>query len=100
MVTPEEYKKYKNYLHSAKWKRKRQNVLKHRDNKCENCGSSKNLQVHHKTYINLYSETLFDLELLCGECHMKEHNIPTDFQKKVRLMEKKKRKKKKKRRWW
>lgn len=40
-----------------------------RGNKCENCGSVKNLQIHHKRYTINYN----DWQLLCKECHRKTH---------------------------
>lgn len=70
-------KKYKEYLNSDQWKEIRDKVL-HRDgNKCIKCGSSKNLQVHHNTYDNIYNEAenLDDLITLCSKCHMKEHDM-------------------------
>ena len=88
-------KEYKEYLKSNNWKLKKAEVLKVKKNKCESCGSTKKLEVHHKTYKNIFKESLSDLKLLCRNCHMKEHNIITPFQKKIRLMEKRKRKRRK-----
>lgn len=47
--------------------------------KCELCGSSKNLNVHHKHYITHgiehYSEVIDeDLMLVCEKCHQEIHN--------------------------
>jgi hypothetical protein len=43
--------------------------------KCAHCGVTKNLHVHHKTYKHHGCEHLHleDLEVLCEECHEKEH---------------------------
>lgn len=40
---------------------------------CQKCGTTKNLEVHHKTYKNLGHEKLSDLLLLCHEHHFREH---------------------------
>jgi hypothetical protein len=37
--------------------------------KCERCETNKNLQIHHKKYVEDISETI----VLCRECHNKEH---------------------------
>ena len=47
--------------------------------KCEVCGSTKNLNVHHRTYIihgvEHDSEVIEkDLMLLCGKCHQEVHS--------------------------
>jgi len=51
------------------------------ENGCQNCGSHKNLEVHHLTYINHGNEHnhLDDLKVLCTECHAKEHNKKTIY---------------------
>jgi len=41
-----------------------------RGEKCERCGSTNNLVVHHKKYTN----NLNDLEILCTRCHALTHN--------------------------
>lgn len=75
---------YKKYLRSEKWQKKRQAVFEralknaNSDNKfgvCERCGYKPwkpCLQVHHKTYDNVFNEPLEDLELLCPNCHKEE----------------------------
>lgn len=64
---------YVDYLKSKEWKSIRLKVIKDRNGKCENCNSTRKLQVHHLTYENLYSEGFKDLKLLCKKCHAKEH---------------------------
>lgn len=39
------------------------------DRKCNNCGTKKNLQGHHRNYQNLGNESDDDLGVLCKECH-------------------------------
>lgn len=50
------------------------NLFKTRGKKCERCGSTKRIEVHHKTYVRLCNEKSTDLEVLCNLCHAKEHN--------------------------
>jgi len=71
---PDWYHKYLDYINSdPNWKKFRESILTLRGHKCERCGSSKQLQVHHKNYKNLYKETAQDVELLCKVCHKAEH---------------------------
>ena len=77
-------KKYRAYLLSDAWKKKKQAVFERArktagtDNLhgvCEKCGYKPYkpcLQVHHKTYAHIYNEPLEDLELLCPRCHRAE----------------------------
>ena len=44
-----------------------------RDVKCLRCGSTKNLDIHHKHY-DIDKLTYYDLETLCRLCHKKEHS--------------------------
>lgn len=55
------------------WFDKREMILNLRGYKCERCGSTKKIQVHHKTYINVGNEGLKDVEVLCSKCHKGEH---------------------------
>ena len=66
--------KYKDYLKSDDWAQIRIEIITKRK-VCERCGSKNKLQVHHKHYKNIFHEKPADLELLCGICHQKEHNI-------------------------
>lgn len=61
-------------LNSDNWKEVRQRVIA-RDRKCQHCGSSLYLEVHHKTYKHKVNELehLEDLILLCSNCHQNEH---------------------------
>lgn len=76
---------YYSYLHSEKWRKKRnlvyERALRNANSKnpygiCEKCGFKPDtdcLQVHHKNYLTLYAERLEDLILLCDSCHRAEH---------------------------
>jgi len=60
---------YKDYLRSPAWKRKQQAVLKRDNYLCQACRNDVATEVHHKTYIHLGNEPLFDLESVCKGCH-------------------------------
>ena len=66
--------RYEEYLKSDKWKKKREKILKRADHKCELCGSTENLHIHHLTYDNVYNEKEEDLLCVCDICHSKLHN--------------------------
>ena len=61
---------YKKYLKSVEWKTKRSFAIKMAKYKCQRCGSTKKLEVHHKNYECLYYERLNDVEVLCTNCHL------------------------------
>lgn len=66
-------KKYLEYLKSVEWANIKLDLLANRGDKCERCGSKKGLQVHHKSYENVFNETPDDLVVLCFRCHQLEH---------------------------
>ena len=68
---------YTEYLKSEHWEntKKRFYASKLHKNKCMVCGSTKNLNIHHKNYYNLGAEKLTDLCLLCQDCHSKVHEM-------------------------
>lgn len=72
------HENYLAYLRSRDWAEKRYWVFRLRKFRCERCQETKNLEVHHKTYKNLYNEPMDDLELLCNPCHRFEHGL-SDF---------------------
>lgn len=67
---------YQEQLLTDEWKLRRQQII-HRDfGICQKCMSSKNLNVHHLTYIDgrmAWDYEDFYLITLCGECHAKAH---------------------------
>ena len=65
---------YSEFLNSAYW-RSIAGWLKEETGKCELCGMTAGLVVHHKTYLNHGDEInhLNDLVVLCKDCHKKEH---------------------------
>lgn len=72
----EEYKKkYQEYLKSPEWAAKRLMAFRTWGTTCQLCESSKNLQVHHRTYKNIFKELMEDLMIVCEACHKKIHGI-------------------------
>lgn len=65
--------KYRAYLHSKEWKAKRQQLFKERGKKCEICGDTNQLEIHHITYDRLYNELSEDLLIVCNPCHSNLH---------------------------
>ena len=64
---------------SKNWRRTRDAYLQYRCGICERCGAAGDI-VHHKTYLTpqnindpKVSLSFSNLELLCQDCHNKEH---------------------------
>ena len=63
-------KAYKDYLKSARWQVKRQQVFAFYGKRCYACYKrAKVLHVHHLTYARLGRENMRDLIPLCVPCH-------------------------------
>jgi hypothetical protein len=72
---------YEELLDTNEWYEKRQHVLKLHDFHCDWCGTTRNLQVHHKYYLKypnnkfvypwVYKDDAF--MVLCKRCHEKCH---------------------------
>jgi hypothetical protein len=77
-----EFPAWKEQIKSPKWQKKRLEVLNLRGFKCEECkNEDKTLHVHHRFYISgrLIHEYDNDvLQVLCEDCHKKEHVKKTD----------------------
>ncbi|HPR72997.1 MAG TPA: HNH endonuclease [Bacteroidales bacterium] len=74
---------YGGTLLDPRWKSRRQEILNRDNNKCINCGSEEDLQVHHRQYhfstgLNKYRNPWEYSEryliTLCGKCHKKGHH--------------------------
>lgn len=63
------YTDYKTYINSPEWKKKRERAFKLLGRKCQKCGNTKKLEVHHLTYDNLYNESVSDVEIVYNTCH-------------------------------
>ena len=69
---------YKEQLLDKRWRMFREFAVFARGGRCENCGSKKNLVIHHSKYINGYNAwdySLKDVVCLCETCHKKIHNL-------------------------
>jgi predicted metal-binding protein len=66
-------KEYRAYIKSDKWKMFRSSILIARGGKCERCGCTKGLEIHHRTYKNFKNEKPQDVMVVCAECHDKIH---------------------------
>ncbi len=61
------------YLRTDHWIEFRASILAARGRKCEQCGSERNIQVHHLTYRRKGSEKPEDVKVLCNTCHVEAH---------------------------
>jgi hypothetical protein len=69
---------YKRFLQTDYWLTVSSYVKQRDNNKCVQCGETRNLNVHHLTYDNRgyeYRTHETDLITLCEECHSAIHNI-------------------------
>ena len=67
---------YREYLKTDTWNEKRKARLKIDGHRCQMCGSSHCLEVHHITYRNKGHENVWkDLVTLCAGCHEKVHRM-------------------------
>lgn len=75
-ILPRRYWYRNYYLRSNHWSAMRRD---YKFTMCQRCGSSQNLQLHHKTYYNrkgqsiLWHERERHFETLCRDCHRKTH---------------------------
>jgi hypothetical protein len=70
---------YATYLRSPEWKARRQQALERAGHRCQICNRSDRLEVHHRSYRNIFNESPDDLTVLCARCHRKFHqagNMP------------------------
>lgn len=60
---------YLDYMRSALWRTRRKRALERAGYRCQVCGATRRLEVHHVTYANLGRERDADLTVLCWWCH-------------------------------
>lgn len=73
---PNEFQaRYHEYLRSPQWLDKRKLIIERENGICEICKKHPIINIHHKTYENVFHEPLEDLAGLCGECHDAIHDI-------------------------
>lgn len=86
-----ETESYHDLLQDPRWRRKKNEIL-HRDrHRCRNCGSGRELQVHHRQYRVIRSSRKYlmpwdyhsrYLITLCNRCHEsghKKYRVPVIF---------------------
>lgn len=69
---------YRHLLKDKRWKEFRLKVMSERGNKCECCGGTDILQIHHTFYISgkmPWEYNIDDMRVLCKKCHQRIHNI-------------------------
>lgn len=74
----QQYDTYKEQLEDVRWKAFRDFVFVVRGCKCEQCGATAKLQVHHPKYIRgrkAWEYTCNEVMVVCKDCHEKIHNI-------------------------
>ena len=67
---------YNRLLEDKRWKEFRLKVMSERGNKCECCGGTDILQIHHTFYISgkmPWDYEINDMRVLCKKCHQKVH---------------------------
>ena len=78
-IDSHKYKEYyKHLLKDKRWKEFRLKVMSERGNKCECCGGTDILQIHHTFYISgkmPWEYNIDDMRVLCKKCHQRIHNI-------------------------
>jgi 5-methylcytosine-specific restriction endonuclease McrA len=64
------------FLASTAWAKIKVDLYTLRGKRCESCGGTRSIQVHHLNYDRYGGgEEPEDLILLCGNCHMIEHGL-------------------------
>ena len=77
-VIKKEYISYDEQLKDKRWEAFRRFIFAVRGRKCEKCGSTKTLQVHHPKYKYgrmAWEYTCKEVIVLCRDCHEKVHNL-------------------------
>lgn len=76
-VQRREGSRYSHFLASNYWRSVRDLKIDQVGGKCEKCGSTSSLQLHHTTYEHHGDEMnhLEDLVVMCRECHEREHGV-------------------------
>jgi hypothetical protein len=67
------------YYASLEWAHRRNAYLSRYGRRCEACGSTDRIDVHHADYTNLHEERDDDLVALCRNCHAECHQLQVEF---------------------
>ena len=96
-------KTYLDFLGSPEWAKIRADIFTVRGCRCEFCGSSHVLHIHHVSYDNFGGqEEPEDLVILCKKCHSREHGAEPKPENKWKARREKKKasvERKKKKSW-
>jgi len=65
--------RYQAVMRSAGWRRRRARALRAAGRRCQECGASGPLDVHHLSYAPLGDERPHELAALCPACHQRHH---------------------------
>jgi hypothetical protein len=65
--------RYAEYLHSSHWRQTRQRKLDEVGRRCQLCGATHGIEIHHNNYDHLGAERMSDLIALCSGCHRHFH---------------------------
>ncbi|MBN1813980.1 MAG: HNH endonuclease [Anaerolineae bacterium] len=63
--------RYNEYIKSDVWRQVAGAAIERAGRRCQRCGATHDLSVHHLTYERLGHELPSDLEVLCSVCHNK-----------------------------
>jgi len=72
--------RYIDYLVSPEWLFRRQKLFKQRGKRCEACGTTRRVEIHHLTYAAIGHELDEHLVILCRDCHQKRHTGKRGFE--------------------
>lgn len=64
---------YREYIDGPEWAARREAYYETHSKVCAECGITKKVQLHHKTYVRLGSELDSDLVPLCSKHHRQAH---------------------------
>lgn len=73
------FRRYGEYLQSPAWRERRRAALLRSGSRCQICGATRALQVHHVTYVRVGEEFPDDLRVVCVECHVEIHNTGNTY---------------------
>jgi len=74
------------YYASLGWTTRRNVYLARYGRRCEACGSTDQIDVHHADYRNLFEEGDEDLVALCRSCHAECHHLQAEFRWQIEEM--------------
>jgi len=68
------------YYKTEHWRERRKEAIEDAGGMCDECGSVKELHVHHRNYNSLFKEKDRDLIVLCKKCHEDLHGKIFDLE--------------------